>query len=72
MPHVDEVFLGVADNVAIHCANTVGAAADVCRMWVQLSVQMSQILITWLEATVYLAFNGDQGLHPGVEVCEHL
>ena len=69
---MDEVLLDATDNVAIHCANTVDAATDIYRMWVQLRVQMSQLLIIWLEAIVHVALDGDQGLHPGVEAYEHL
>lgn len=63
--YVDKVLL-VRHVVVIHRGDP---SANVCRSWMQLSAQTSQILAIWLGVAfqVQVALGGQQGLHLVVE-----
>lgn len=62
--HVDKVLL-LRQSLVIHR----GPSASVCRSWMQLSVQTSQILAIWLGVAfqVQVILGGHQGLHLVIE-----
>ena len=63
--HVDKVLL-VRQSLVIHHGDP---SANVCRSWMQLSVQTSQILAIWLGVAfqVQMVLGGHQGLHLVIE-----